>query len=176
MKITVTSKEKAWGKVNEIFPTDYEKDYAASNHAGYDIYRHRELNHYSRICDLGNRLEVLTGEYGENVTNIWIEEPKQSGKEMKLKIKMLISREIDEIRTLQSRLENIIHKEYEKVIPMPSDALSLRDIEIGIRRFRAASRFDMGIKSDIEYWIDEFRSLQAEVRTLTSLNLECEVA
>ena len=73
MRITVTTKERAWEKANEIFPTDYEKDYIASGCAGYDIYRHHELNYYSRICDLGDRLEVLTGEYGENVTNIWIE-------------------------------------------------------------------------------------------------------
>jgi hypothetical protein len=74
--IKVTSKEQAWQEVNKIFPTDYEKDYASSERAGYDIYRHRDLNYYSRICDLGDRLEVLVGEFGENVTNIWIEEPK----------------------------------------------------------------------------------------------------
>jgi len=72
MNITVNSKEQAWVEVNKIFPTDYEKDEASSQRAIYDIYRHRELNYYSRICDLGDRLEVLTGEYGENVTNIWI--------------------------------------------------------------------------------------------------------
>lgn len=70
----VTSREKAWEEVNEIFPTDYEKDEASSLRAGYDIYRHATLNYYNRICDLGCRLEVLTGEYGENVTNIWIVE------------------------------------------------------------------------------------------------------
>lgn len=72
----VDNKEQAWKEVNKIFPTDYEKDEAASNRAGYDIYRHPTLNYYNRICDLGCRLEVLTGEYGETVTNIWIEEPK----------------------------------------------------------------------------------------------------
>lgn len=64
--------DEAWKKANEIFPTDYEKDEGSSARAGYDIYRHPTLNFYSRICDLGDRLEVLTGEYGENVTNIWI--------------------------------------------------------------------------------------------------------
>lgn len=74
--MTVTSKEQAWKEANKIFPTDYEKDEGSSQRAGYDIYRHPTLNYYSRICDLGDRLEVLTGEYGENVTNIWIEEPQ----------------------------------------------------------------------------------------------------
>lgn len=73
MKITVYNKEQAWEEANKIFPADYEKDFAASERAGYDIYRHPTLNYYNRICDLGDRLEVLTGEYGENVTNIWIE-------------------------------------------------------------------------------------------------------
>lgn len=69
----VTSREAAWNEINKIFPTDYEKDEASSARAGYDIYRHPTLNYYNRICDLGCRLEVLTGEYGENVTNIWID-------------------------------------------------------------------------------------------------------
>lgn len=74
----VTSREEAWKKVNEIFPTDYEKDEAASGRAGYDIYRHPTLNYYNRICDLGCRLEVLTGEYGETVVNIWIVEENEA--------------------------------------------------------------------------------------------------
>jgi len=78
MTITVATKEQAWAKVNEIFPTDYDKDWGSSERAGYDIYRHPTLNHYNRICDLGDRLEVLTGEFGEEVTNIWIVPPKTS--------------------------------------------------------------------------------------------------
>ncbi|MDR3148881.1 MAG: hypothetical protein LBT88_02525 [Oscillospiraceae bacterium] len=76
----VTSREQAWEEVNKIFPTDYEKDEGSSQSAGYPIYRHHSLNYYNRICDLGNRLEVLTGEYGENVTNIWIETPQPNMK------------------------------------------------------------------------------------------------
>jgi hypothetical protein len=72
--MVVNSREQAWAEANKLFPTDYEKDESASSRAGYDIYRHPTLNYYSRICDLNDRLEVLTGEYGENVTNIWIEE------------------------------------------------------------------------------------------------------
>lgn len=78
----VATKEAAWKKVNEIFPTDYEKDEASSLRAGYDIYRHPTLNYYNRICDLGCRLEVLTGEFGENVTNIWIDD--NSGEKVEL--------------------------------------------------------------------------------------------
>lgn len=75
--MNVKTREEAWAEANKIFPTDYEKDESSSERAGYDIYRHPTLNYYCRICDLGDRLEVLTGEYGENVTNIWIrEEPE----------------------------------------------------------------------------------------------------
>ena len=33
--MTVTSKQEAWNKVNEIFPTDYEQDMGSSDRAGY---------------------------------------------------------------------------------------------------------------------------------------------
>lgn len=81
----VNSKEQAWKEVNRIFPTDYEKDNIASERAGYDVYRHPTLNWYNRICDLGDRLEVITGEYGEKVINIWIEPEiaEHCGTEMK---------------------------------------------------------------------------------------------
>ena len=68
-KMVVTSKEHAWREVNKIFPTDYEKDYRASERAGYDIYRHYSMNHYNIICDLGSRLEVSIG---RETINIWI--------------------------------------------------------------------------------------------------------
>lgn len=75
----VTNRSEAWKEVNKIFPTDYEKDEASSQRAGYDIYRHPTLNYYNRICDLGCRIEVLTGEYGDTAVNIWIvEEEKPS--------------------------------------------------------------------------------------------------
>lgn len=80
--MTVTTKEQAWAEANKIFPTDYDKDYASSERAGYDIYRHRELNYYSRICDLGDRLEVITGEWGENTVNIWIVEQADENSEI----------------------------------------------------------------------------------------------
>lgn len=98
MKITVTGKEQAWKKLNEIFPADYKKDYTASERAGYDIYRHPTLNHYNRICDLGDRLEVLTGEYGENVTNIWIEAPKMTVEEKAAQLAYpIITRQVHEM-------------------------------------------------------------------------------
>lgn len=77
----VKSIEQAWKEVNKIFPTDYEKDEAASQRAGYDIYRHATLNPFNHICDLGCRLEVLTGEYGDTVTNIWIDAEDDSQQE-----------------------------------------------------------------------------------------------
>lgn len=74
IKMTVNTKQEAWEKASELFPTGYEKDIEASERAGYDIYKHPSLDGYNRICDLGNRLEILTGKYGETVTNIWIAE------------------------------------------------------------------------------------------------------
>ena len=69
----VSSIQEAWEKVNEIFPTDYEKDEGSSERAGYPIYRSTaEGHHCDYICDLGTRLEVnfSTGK----TENIWIEQ------------------------------------------------------------------------------------------------------
>lgn len=72
----VTSKQEAWNKVNEIFPTDYEQDLGSSDRAGYPIYRSTAEGHYyDYICDLGNRLEVNLDSSHLATVNIWIEEP-----------------------------------------------------------------------------------------------------
>lgn len=76
--MTVQNINKAWDMVNEIFPTDYEKDENASNTAGYNIYRSR-LNHYDYICELGDRLEVNLAN-GKTV-NIWIESSEDEASE-----------------------------------------------------------------------------------------------
>ena len=61
--IKVTSKQDAWNKVNQIFPTDYEQDMQSSTSAGYPVYRSTAEGHYyDYICDL-------------ETANIWIEEP-----------------------------------------------------------------------------------------------------
>lgn len=76
--MTVTSKQEAWNKVNEIFPTDYEQDMASTSRAGYPIYRSTaEGHHYDYICDLGNRLEVNLDSSHQPTVNIWIEEHVQ---------------------------------------------------------------------------------------------------
>ena len=78
MRITVNSKEEAWDEVNKIVPTGYEKDCIASERAGYPIYKQPTFDYlafdpYIRICDLGDRIEILTGKYSEDIINIWIE-------------------------------------------------------------------------------------------------------
>ncbi len=71
-----TSREKAWDKANEIFPTDYSKDEQSTARAGHPIYRSTADGHYyDYICDLGNRLEVNLST-GESI-NIWIEESEE---------------------------------------------------------------------------------------------------
>lgn len=73
----VASRNEAWRKADEIFPTDYMKDERASLAAGYDIYWSTAEGVNAWISDLGDRLEVnlATGE----IVNIWIEEePKFS--------------------------------------------------------------------------------------------------
>lgn len=73
------SVQEAWDMVNTIFPTDYEKDEASSDRAGYPTYRSTaEDRYYDYICDLGDRLEINLHD-GNRTINIWIvkeEEPE----------------------------------------------------------------------------------------------------
>lgn len=67
------SMEEAWKLANEIFPTDYEKDEASSQRAGYPIFRSTaEGRYYDYICDLNDRLEINLAD-GNRTINIWIE-------------------------------------------------------------------------------------------------------
>ena len=111
--MNVINKEQAWQEVNKIFPTDYEKDFASSERAGYDVYRHPTLNYYNRICDLGNRLEVITGECGENVTNIWIVEPRKSS----LTFKAVITYEIHDGTVMTKTITGVekVERTWEKI-------------------------------------------------------------
>lgn len=75
--MTVKTKAEAWAKADVIFATDYAKDEARSERAGYDVYFSTADGVYAWIADLGDRLEVNL-ENGESV-NIWIDEgPKFS--------------------------------------------------------------------------------------------------
>lgn len=68
-----SSKALAWNKVNEIFPTDYERDDGRSERAGYPVYSSTAEDHwYDYICDLGNRIEINLSN-GDTV-NVWVKE------------------------------------------------------------------------------------------------------
>lgn len=71
----VNSVSAAWAKVNEVFPTDYNKDENSSARAGYPVFR-SSVEYYNYICDLGDRLEVNL-ENGETV-NIWIDATEET--------------------------------------------------------------------------------------------------
>lgn len=69
--MVVKTKKEAWRKADELFPTDYAKDDAASERAGYPVYVSTLEDSDDRICDLNDRLEVIIG---NGHTNIWIDE------------------------------------------------------------------------------------------------------
>lgn len=71
----VNSVSAAWAKVNEVFPTDYNKDENSSARAGYPVFR-SSVEYYNYICDLGDRLEVNL-ENGETI-NIWIDATEET--------------------------------------------------------------------------------------------------
>lgn len=101
--MNVASREEAWEKANEIFPTDYLKDEQRSSNAGYPVYRSTADDHYyDYICDLGCRLEVNLSS-GEPV-NIWIEETEEV-KELRATVEALQKK--------VSKLEAALEKEQE---------------------------------------------------------------
>lgn len=68
--MTVRTRQEAWDKAHALFNfADYELEVDSRVRAGYDIYR-MTTNYHNRICDLGNRLEVVVNEV---FTNIWID-------------------------------------------------------------------------------------------------------
>lgn len=84
-KIEVKNIDDAWAKVNEVFPTDYEKDEESSQRAGYPIYRSTAEGHYEDyICDLNTRLEVNIAE-GNQTINVWIE-PEEQGADIEVTV------------------------------------------------------------------------------------------
>lgn len=105
--MTVKNINEAWQKVNEIFPTDYNEDVAASERAGYKIYR-SSINHYDYICDLGDRLEVNL--YDGTTVNIWVENEAE---------------EVEEVKTVESEA-----RENKKVVTVCFDFGSVATVSV----------------------------------------------
>ena len=94
----VKTKKEAWQKAEELFPTEYVKDDAASERAGYPIYVSTLEDSDDRICDLNDRLEVIIG---NGHTNIWIDEKPEKvhmSRHLYTGIWMLISCQMSEAR------------------------------------------------------------------------------
>lgn len=94
----VKTKKEAWQKADELFPTDYVKNDAASERAGYPIYVSTLEDSEDRICDLNDRLEVIIG---NGHTNIWIDEKPEKvhmSRHLYTGIWMLISCQMSEAR------------------------------------------------------------------------------
>lgn len=69
--IKTTTIPEAWEVAYKVADVgEYELDKDSQERAGYPIYRAKE-SYYSRICDLGCRLEVVKAD--GTSTNVWIE-------------------------------------------------------------------------------------------------------
>lgn len=159
--MTVTSKEAAWEKVNEIFPTDYMKDEQSTERAGYPIYRSTAEGHYyDYICDLGCRLEVNLSS-GETV-NIWIKETEEV-RELRATVEALHKKVSKLEAALEKELEwkpyemeqNVKQSDYEKLASsVPNGAHYMTDDEA---KDWICSEFDFDRnKITILHEIDEF--------------------
>lgn len=89
-------RDEAWKIADRIFPTDYQKDDAASERAGYPIYETTSTDEKFagfHISDLNTRLELNMGK--ETVT-IWIEEKTNFEDLLKVVTEKRRSAEIEE--------------------------------------------------------------------------------
>ena len=110
--MTVKNINEAWAKVNEIFPSDYNEDAAASERAGYKIHR-SSINHYDYICDLGDRLEVNFAD-GSTV-NIWVE-----------------AEEVEEVKTVEKAETESETRENKKVVTVCFDFGSIATVSVAL--------------------------------------------
>lgn len=140
--MTVNSKERAWEEVNRLFPTDYEKDELSSERAGYDIYRHYSLNYYNRICDLGNRLEVIVDDV---TTNIWIDESMVEDEE-KVKVMVEANHATKELGKSINPLIKI--EEYKKII-LCVDGSNYNSNETEVKVYEGLKRNETWLASDL---------------------------
>ena len=77
--IKATTTQEAWEVAYKMADVgEYELDKDGQERAGYPIYRAKE-SYYSRICDLGCRLEVVKAD--GTSTNIWIEPREPAAEE-----------------------------------------------------------------------------------------------
>lgn len=77
--IKATTTQEAWEVAYKMADVgEYELDKDSQERAGYPIYRAKE-SYYSRICDLGCRLEVVKAD--GTSTNIWIEPREPAAEE-----------------------------------------------------------------------------------------------
>ena len=89
-------RDEAWKIADRIFPTDYQKDDAASERAGYPIYEPTSTDEKFagfHISDLNTRLELNMGK--ETVT-IWMEEKTNFEDLLKVVTEKRRSAEIEE--------------------------------------------------------------------------------
>lgn len=127
MSYTVKTKEEAWNKANELFPTDYEQDSRATDNAGYPIYQSTSLTNGSWISDLGNSLEL----------NIVKNEGSKNMSFDTIRIYIKPEPEITEVKTLE--MEDVLEccmrhdlytkgniREYDNMLRMANREFSLR--------------------------------------------------
>ena len=137
--MTVKNINEAWAKVNEIFPSDYNEDVAASERAGYKIYR-SSINHYDYICDLGDRLEINFTD-GSTV-NIWVE-----------------AEEVEEVKTVKIEDTESEAKENKKVVTVSFDFGSMANVSVTLHEGKTfeeclkmrSEKIDGYINDDGEY-------------------------
>lgn len=96
VQIRANSREEAWEKASEIFPTDYIRDEVLSKVEGYPVYAstkaYKEKFKAAQIVDLNNRLKVNNG---TEHYNIWIDDVFTQCKKMRAIVRS-VNQEFDD--------------------------------------------------------------------------------
>ena len=165
MKARGTS--EAWRMANEIFPTDYMKDEAASERAGYAIYKSTAEGVNAWISDLGNRLEV--NQDGRSV-NIWIEEePEEKTTETEKTIRVMFDMtETKRNEEVTTRLEAVINfgmnTRFSEIAEFTADLNKI--ITKALKAVKAGNCFNLTVSEAKHRWTNKGGAKFPELETL----------
>lgn len=131
------SVKEAWQIADKIFPTDYQKDDASSERAGYSIYEttsKEEKFAGFHISDLNTRLELNMG--NETVT-IWIEESEDSPK----------------VTIILKDGHKVVYEKQEKAVVnfVNNGHIKFYNVTTGDGRFTSSYRVEQVEKIDIQF-------------------------
>lgn len=152
---------------NELFPTDYMKDEAASERAGYAIYKSTAEGVNAWISDLGCRLEV--NQDGRSV-NIWIEEEPEektieTEKTIRIMFDMTETKRNEEVTTKLEAVINFgMNTSFSEVAEFTADLNKI--VSKALKAVKAGNCFNLTVSEAKHRWTNKGGAKFPELETL----------